>query len=182
MPPRKCNTKLQRALLLDVAVRRSSHVFTLSSSEDRSLLVITLIMVTTLLSSTFLPLSAIEINFTRVLLQSCAWPLFLEQLDTVVKHPNRVKSRSTCEVHTAPSFVLDQPPSTSSIFHDSFAVLSTSSDGWKSSSYTQTSRRHNRLGLDAGFCGARGDLRSSSRVLFANAAVLLCTCITRSII
>ena len=76
--------QVQRALLLDVAVRQSSHVFTLSSSEDRSLLVITLIMVTTVLSSTFLPLSAIEINFTRVLLQSCAWPLFLEQLDTVI--------------------------------------------------------------------------------------------------
>ena len=64
--------QLQRARLLDVVVRQSSHVFTLSSSEHRSLLVITLIMVTTLLSSTFLPLNAIEINFTRVLLQSYA--------------------------------------------------------------------------------------------------------------
>ena len=126
--------QMQRALLLDVVVRQSSHVFTLSSSEDRSLLVITLIMVTTFLRSTFLPLSAIEFNFTRALLQSCAWPLFLEQLDTVVITPNRVKPWSTCGVHTVPSFVLDQPPSTSSIFDDSSAVLSTSSNDWRSSS------------------------------------------------
>ena len=48
--------QVQRALLLNVVVRQSSHVFTLSSSDD-SLQVITLIMVTTFLSSMFLVLA-----------------------------------------------------------------------------------------------------------------------------
>ena len=74
--------QVERALLLDVVVRQSSHVFMLSSTEDRSLF--SLIMVTTFMKSTFLPPSAIKIYFTRVLHQSCAWPLFLEQLDTGV--------------------------------------------------------------------------------------------------
>ena len=72
---------LQRALLLDVVVRQSSHIFMLSPSKGRSLLVISFIMVATFMKSTLLPLSAIEVNSTRVLLHSCAWPL---QLDTVV--------------------------------------------------------------------------------------------------
>ena len=44
MLPRRCNTKCSVPLLLDDAVRQGSHVFTVSSSEDRSLLVITLVM------------------------------------------------------------------------------------------------------------------------------------------
>ena len=76
--------QVQGALLLDAEVRHGSHVFILPSSEHRSLLVISLIVVRTFMESTFLPLSASDIHFTRVLHQSCACPLFLAQLDTVV--------------------------------------------------------------------------------------------------
>ena len=95
--------------------------------------------------------------------------------------PTCVEPLATCGVHPAPSFVLDQPQSTSSIFDVSFAALSPLPSTAGSRRCHPDTRRRHHIRLDAELCGAGGDLlRSSLRVHFANAAVLLCTYITCS--